>query len=62
MCRLPACAAMTPMAFDQSLSGLDANRTYYYCAAASNDAGAVFGKVLSFTTKGIPPARSGGAK
>jgi MYXO-CTERM domain-containing protein len=44
-----------PVDFEQALTGLEPKRTYYYCAAASNMAGAAFGEVLSFTTEGVPP-------
>ncbi len=44
-----------PAEFSQALTDLDANFTYYYCAAASNMAGAEFGEVLSFKTKAVPP-------
>jgi MYXO-CTERM domain-containing protein len=45
-----------PAPFTQLLTGLEPNHTYYYCAAASNMVGgAMFGEVLSFTTKGLLP-------
>ena len=44
-----------PAAYEQPVIDLEPNRTYYYCAAASNAAGAAFGEVLSFTTAEVPP-------
>ena len=41
--------------FEQPLTDLKPKFTYFYCAAASNDAGAAFGDVLSFTTEAVPP-------
>ncbi|HZF48961.1 MAG TPA: MYXO-CTERM sorting domain-containing protein, partial [Polyangiaceae bacterium] len=48
-------AGSGPVSFEQPLTGLEPNRTYYYCAAVSNMAGATFGEVLSFTTEAVPP-------
>ncbi|MDI7269144.1 MAG: hypothetical protein QME96_14235, partial [Myxococcota bacterium] len=48
-------AGTAPVAFEESLTGLDPNLTYYYCAAASNLGGASFGEILSFTTDPLPP-------
>jgi MYXO-CTERM domain-containing protein len=48
-------AGLDPAPYSEALSGLDPNATYYYCAAASNMAGAAFGEVLSFTTEAVPP-------
>ena len=47
----------TGVPYEQALNeaDLEPNRTYYYCAAASNTAGAAFGEVLSFTTDAVPP-------
>ena len=41
-------------AFTAPLAGLKPSFTYYYCAAASNQGGAKFGKVRSFTTAAEP--------
>jgi len=41
-------------AFAALLTGLKPRSTYYYCAAASNQGGARFGKVRSFTTAAAP--------
>jgi hypothetical protein len=41
--------------YDQVLGNLEPSVTYYYCAAASNAGGAVFGEVESFTTAAAPP-------
>ncbi len=50
-------AGTNPVSFAQTLTAdqVEPKRTYYYCAAASNDAGAAFGEVLSFTTDAAPP-------
>jgi MYXO-CTERM domain-containing protein len=48
-------AGTTSEDFAQALTELEPHRTYYYCAAASNDAGAAFGEVLSFTTGAVAP-------
>ncbi len=39
--------------FSKTISGLKANTTYYFRAAAENDKGAVYGTIKSFTTTGI---------
>jgi MYXO-CTERM domain-containing protein len=44
-----------PVPFEESLTALLPNATYYYCAAAANLGGAIFGDVLSFTTDAVPP-------
>ncbi len=44
----------TAVAFNQTVSGLSANTTYYYCAIASSAEGTAFGEVLSFTTADAP--------
>ncbi|MEZ4306767.1 MAG: MYXO-CTERM sorting domain-containing protein [Polyangiaceae bacterium] len=44
-----------PVDFNEVLADLDPNKTYYFCAAASNSAGAEFGEVFSFTTDKAPP-------
>jgi MYXO-CTERM domain-containing protein len=44
-----------PVAFSMPIEDLEPAMTYYYCAAASNSAGAAFGQVLSFTTAATPP-------
>ncbi len=49
-------AGTVPAPFQQALTGLLPSTTYYFCAAASNDAGAEFGEVLSFTTATAPAA------
>jgi MYXO-CTERM domain-containing protein len=46
---------MEEVDFDQILTNLEPSFTYYYCAAASNLGGAVFGEVESFTTSAAPP-------
>ncbi len=48
-------AETTVTPFETTLDGLDANQTYYYCAAASNLGGAVFGALFTFTTDAIVP-------
>ncbi len=48
----------TNVQFSKSISGLDPGATYYYCAVASNSAGAVFGAVFSFTTNAVKPTVS----
>jgi MYXO-CTERM domain-containing protein len=48
-------AGNTAAPFSLPLDGLEAKTQYFYCAAASNLAGAKFGKVLSFTTVAAPP-------
>ena len=48
-------AGVDPAPYSQELTGLLPKTTYYYCAAASNWGGAVFGEVLSFTTVEAPP-------
>jgi hypothetical protein len=40
--------------FNQSITGLTPNTTYYFCALVSNSAGSAVGSVLTFTTP-IPP-------
>jgi MYXO-CTERM domain-containing protein len=48
-------AGAMPVPFSQAATGLEPNKTYYYCAAASNLGGASFGAVMSFTTAAAPP-------
>jgi MYXO-CTERM domain-containing protein len=48
-------AGTDPVAFTEALTDLEPNRTYYFCAAASNLGGASFGEVRSFTTPAAPP-------
>lgn len=38
------------VAFNEAISGLTANTTYFYCAIAQNAVGVAFGSVLQFTT------------
>ena len=45
----------TPTPFSQALTMLEPKTTYYFCAGASNMAGAAFGEALSFTTAAAPP-------
>jgi phosphodiesterase/alkaline phosphatase D-like protein len=47
--------------FSQSISGLSAGTTYYYCAIAQSVEGAQFGEVLSFTTVDAPLVRTDAA-
>ncbi|MDQ3036072.1 MAG: hypothetical protein M3Y87_26965, partial [Myxococcota bacterium] len=47
-------AGSSVVAYSQSLSGLMAGATYYYCAIATSSAGTGFGAVLSFTTTAAP--------
>jgi MYXO-CTERM domain-containing protein len=48
-------AGIAPVPFTQTPIDLEPNKTYYYCAAASNLGGAAFGTVLSFKTLEVPP-------
>ncbi len=57
----PLAAAAGPRLFSAPLSGLKPGVTYYYCAAASNQSGAKFGVVRSFTTLADPTAASANA-
>ncbi|MBN2193030.1 MAG: hypothetical protein JW751_09460 [Polyangiaceae bacterium] len=58
--RLPASggtalgAGTATVSYSQTLTGLTANTTYYFCAIAQNGAGTAFGGVLSFTTPDAP--------
>ncbi|MFH2009309.1 MAG: MYXO-CTERM sorting domain-containing protein, partial [bacterium] len=44
-----------PVVFSELLVGLEPASTHYYCAAASNQAGATFGEVRSVTTAAVAP-------
>src|SRR5262249_29173447 len=44
-----------PAPFTQSISGLKAWTTYYYCAIAQNSQGISFGKVVQFIPGEVPP-------
>jgi len=48
-------SGVDPVPFTEALVDLEPNKTYYYCAAASNLGGAAFGSFLSFTTEAVPP-------
>jgi hypothetical protein len=43
------------VAFDERVTGLLPNATYYYCAAADNLGGVAFGEVVPFSTPTVPP-------
>ena len=45
--------------YSQTVSGLTASTTYYFCAIASSVEGISFGAVLSFATTNTPPVISG---
>jgi MYXO-CTERM domain-containing protein len=47
-------AGTSVVSFNQPISGLSPNTTYFYCAIASNSVGTSFGSVLSFTTPQAP--------
>ncbi|MBX3131583.1 MAG: hypothetical protein KF718_33005 [Polyangiaceae bacterium] len=47
-------AGSAPVDYSQTVTGLSAGATYYYCAVASNALGVRFGAVLSFTTPAAP--------
>jgi phosphodiesterase/alkaline phosphatase D-like protein len=49
-------AGSDAVAYDQTPTGLTAATTYYYCAAALNASGTVFGEVMAFTTLAEPSA------
>ena len=48
-------AGITPMAYQQGISGLLPATTYYYCAIANNSYGNGYGAVQSFTTPAMAP-------
>lgn len=48
-------AGTAAVAFEESLSSLEPNQTYWYCAAAASVGGATFGDVRVFTTAPVPP-------
>ncbi len=47
-------SGISSVAFNESITGLTAGTTYYYCAIAENAVGKSFGAVVSFTTP-LPP-------
>ncbi|MBN1770298.1 MAG: hypothetical protein JXB32_03465 [Deltaproteobacteria bacterium] len=49
-------AGTDPVPYAETLAGLEAGTTYYYCALAANAQGTGLGSVLSFTTPGEPTA------
>ena len=51
-------AGVAAVAHTQALTGLIGGSTYFFCAIASNAAGAAFGAVMSFTTPGAPVVTS----
>ncbi|MGV3624135.1 MAG: beta strand repeat-containing protein, partial [Archangium sp.] len=54
-------AGSTAVAFNEALTGLDANTTYYFCALASNANGTAVGSELSFTTQDAPAVTTSAA-
>jgi len=48
-------AGFTATPFTEATTELEPNQTYFYCAAASNLGGAIFGEVQTFTTEALPP-------
>ncbi|MCZ7685287.1 MAG: hypothetical protein M5U28_43525 [Sandaracinaceae bacterium] len=44
----------TSTSFNQDITGLTPNTTYYYCAITQNSVGMAFGSVVSFTTPTVP--------
>ncbi|HRI53527.1 MAG TPA: hypothetical protein PLW65_25455, partial [Pseudomonadota bacterium] len=54
----PLAVEVGPRAYAVPLTGLKPGVTYYYCAAASNQSGAAFGQVRSFTTVAPPTTAS----
>ncbi len=55
----PLGAGSSAQAYAQSITGLSASTTYYFCAIVSSAEGTSFGSVLSFTTTNVPPVISG---
>ncbi|MBL0226862.1 MAG: hypothetical protein IPQ16_15245 [Geobacteraceae bacterium] len=49
------------VAYQQSIGGLSAGSTYYYCAITQSTEGTGFGSVLSFTTANVPIATTNAA-
>jgi hypothetical protein len=54
-------SSYSPQSYSQSISGLSANTTYFYCAIAQNSEGLAFGTILQFTTASAPIATTAAA-